>query len=93
MACEPWRAQLDPYLDGELSAADAAALNAHLRTCGLRRRRSATSSTQTMGSRGRPALPSKFGVAGQNCPPRPHPAAAPDRVVLEACRRARAGLC
>jgi anti-sigma factor RsiW len=33
MACEQWRGDLDRYLDGELAAAEAAALAAHLRTC------------------------------------------------------------
>jgi anti-sigma factor RsiW len=33
MACEQWRGDLDRYLDGELPAAEAAALAAHLRTC------------------------------------------------------------
>lgn len=33
MACEAWSAKLDLYLDGELPASDARALNAHLRTC------------------------------------------------------------
>ena len=33
MACEQWRADLDRYLDGELPAAEAGALAAHLRTC------------------------------------------------------------
>jgi anti-sigma factor RsiW len=33
MACEQWRGDLDRYLDGELSTAEAAALAAHLRTC------------------------------------------------------------
>jgi anti-sigma factor RsiW len=33
MACEVWRGKLDAYLDGELPAAEAAALAAHLREC------------------------------------------------------------
>ena len=33
MACDQWRGDLDRYLDGELPAAEAAALAAHLRTC------------------------------------------------------------
>ncbi len=33
MACEQWRGDLDRYLDGELAAAETAALAAHLRTC------------------------------------------------------------
>jgi anti-sigma factor RsiW len=33
MACEEWRAQLDGYLDGELSAEAMRSLDAHLRTC------------------------------------------------------------
>jgi anti-sigma factor RsiW len=33
MACEQWRADLDRYLDGELPAAEAGVLAAHLRTC------------------------------------------------------------
>ncbi len=33
MACEAWRQKLDLYADGELTPADAAVLNAHLRTC------------------------------------------------------------
>jgi anti-sigma factor RsiW len=33
VACETWRASLDPYLDGELAGAKAADLTAHLRTC------------------------------------------------------------
>ncbi len=33
MACEQWRGDLDRYLDGELAAAESAALAAHLRTC------------------------------------------------------------
>jgi anti-sigma factor RsiW len=33
MACEQWQAQLDSYLDGELSAEAARSLDAHLRTC------------------------------------------------------------
>jgi anti-sigma factor RsiW len=33
MACDAWREKLDSYLDGELSASEAAALGAHLRTC------------------------------------------------------------
>jgi anti-sigma factor RsiW len=33
MACESWIGKLDTYLDGELSAADSAALEAHLRGC------------------------------------------------------------
>jgi len=33
MACEQWQAQLDRYLDGELSADDMRSLDAHLRTC------------------------------------------------------------
>ncbi|HEY1800857.1 MAG TPA: zf-HC2 domain-containing protein [Terriglobales bacterium] len=43
MACESWKGKLDAYFDGELSAADARALNEHLNQCascsaeGLRR--------------------------------------------------------
>jgi anti-sigma factor RsiW len=33
MACEEWRGQLDRYLDGELTPAEAAAVGAHLRGC------------------------------------------------------------
>jgi len=33
MACEVWREKLDAYADGELPAAEAAALSAHLPTC------------------------------------------------------------
>jgi anti-sigma factor RsiW len=33
MACEVSRTQLDAYLDGELSSADAAAIGAHIRNC------------------------------------------------------------
>ena len=33
MACELWRDKLDAYADGELFAADGAALGAHLRQC------------------------------------------------------------
>jgi anti-sigma factor RsiW len=33
MACEMPRAQLDAYLDGELSSAEASAVGAHIRTC------------------------------------------------------------
>jgi anti-sigma factor RsiW len=33
MACDAWRDKLDQYVDGELDAPEAAALNAHLRTC------------------------------------------------------------
>jgi anti-sigma factor RsiW len=33
MACEQWRAKLDPYLDGELDPAEANALGTHLRGC------------------------------------------------------------
>ena len=33
MACEQWQAQLDSYLDGELSAEAMRSLDAHLRTC------------------------------------------------------------
>lgn len=33
MACEEWRGALDIYLDGELDAAKAAELKAHLRAC------------------------------------------------------------
>ena len=33
MACKDWRDKLDAYVDGELPSADAAALNAHMRTC------------------------------------------------------------
>lgn len=33
MACDPWRAQLEAYLDGELPAEPMRALDAHLRTC------------------------------------------------------------
>lgn len=33
MACEEWRGKLDLYLDGELAAADARILGAHLRAC------------------------------------------------------------
>jgi len=33
MACDAWREKLDLYVDGELPAPEAAALNAHLRTC------------------------------------------------------------
>jgi anti-sigma factor RsiW len=33
MACEVWRGKLDAYLDGELAAAEASALAAHLREC------------------------------------------------------------
>ena len=34
MACEPWRGQLDAYLDGELESAPAADLRNHVRGCG-----------------------------------------------------------
>ena len=34
MSCAPWLAQLDRLADGELPSAEAAALAAHLRTCG-----------------------------------------------------------
>ncbi len=34
MSCSPWLAQLDRLADGELSPAQAAALAAHLRSCG-----------------------------------------------------------
>jgi anti-sigma factor RsiW len=33
MACDTWREKVDLYLDGELPAADASALNVHMRTC------------------------------------------------------------
>jgi anti-sigma factor RsiW len=33
MACEQWQAQLDKYLDGELSSEAMRSLDAHLRTC------------------------------------------------------------
>jgi anti-sigma factor RsiW len=33
MACEQWQAQLDSYLDGELSSEAMRSLDAHLRTC------------------------------------------------------------
>jgi len=33
MACEVWRGKLDAYLDGELAAAEASALAAHLSEC------------------------------------------------------------
>jgi anti-sigma factor RsiW len=33
MACDAWREKLDLYADGELAPEDAAALNAHMRTC------------------------------------------------------------
>jgi len=33
MACETWQGKLDAYLDGQLTAAEAAALGAHLRAC------------------------------------------------------------
>jgi|SRR5580658_3381321 anti-sigma factor RsiW len=33
MACEEWRGELDPYLDGELAPAESAPLGAHLRRC------------------------------------------------------------
>ena len=33
MACEAWRGQIDLYVDGELSPADASALSAHMRSC------------------------------------------------------------
>jgi len=33
MACEAWRPKLDAYVDGELAAADAGALSAHMRNC------------------------------------------------------------
>ncbi len=35
MACEVWRGKIDAYLDGELPAAEAGALAAHLRECAL----------------------------------------------------------
>ena len=34
MSCAPWLAQLDRLADGELLSSEAAALAAHLRTCG-----------------------------------------------------------
>lgn len=34
MACDAWRGQLDPYLDGELAPGEASAVAAHLRICG-----------------------------------------------------------
>ena len=33
MACETWQGKLDAYLDGELAAAEASALSAHMRGC------------------------------------------------------------
>jgi anti-sigma factor RsiW len=33
MACETWQSQLNSYLDGELAADQASALDAHLRSC------------------------------------------------------------
>jgi anti-sigma factor RsiW len=33
MVCEPWNAELDTYLDGELPEADMRALDAHVRSC------------------------------------------------------------
>lgn len=33
MACDAWRAKLDAYIDGELSAPEAGALSTHIRTC------------------------------------------------------------
>jgi anti-sigma factor RsiW len=33
MVCESWNAELDTYLDGELSEADMRALDAHVRSC------------------------------------------------------------
>jgi anti-sigma factor RsiW len=33
MPCENWTEQLDTYLDGELPAAEARALDEHLRGC------------------------------------------------------------
>src|SRR5271165_3548888 len=34
MACDAWAAKLDAYLDGELGAAEARELNAHIKGCG-----------------------------------------------------------
>lgn len=33
MACREWDSRIDPYLDGEIDAAEAAAVDAHLKTC------------------------------------------------------------
>ena len=33
MACEPWKAKLDTYLDGELPEEEMRSFDAHVRTC------------------------------------------------------------